>query len=197
MAKEKLSTKAYLKGYTLEETGELTVSFALPKEERLNNILVLESQPFHERETLQLTAYKYREKRSINANDYLWTLCDEISQSLENDGLYITKEEIYKNHIRKVGVYAEIALKTDAVDSFQYAWESKGIGWQIETVDDEPDGMKKCFAYYGSSTYDTKEMSRLLNSVIEDARSLDIDIKPKEELDYLIEEWRKLHERKS
>lgn len=197
MAKEKLSTKAYLKGYTLEETGEITVSFGLPKEERLNNILVLESQPFHERELLRLTACKYREKRSINANDYLWALCSEISQTLENDGLFITKEEIYKNHIRKSGVYAEISLKPDALDSFRYAWEAKGIGWQMEAVDDDPDGRKKCFAYYGSSTYDTKEMSRLLNSVIEDARSLDIYIKPKEKLDYLIEEWGKCHERKS
>ncbi len=197
MAKERLSTKAYLKGYTLEETGEITVSFGLPKEERLNNILVLESQPFHEREQLRLTACKYREKRSVNANDYLWSLCGEISQVLENDGLFITKEEIYKNHIRKVGVYAEISLKPDALESFRYAWEAKGIGWQMEAVDDDSDGMKKCFAYYGSSTYDTKEMSRLLNSVIEDARSLDIYIKPKEKLDYLLEEWGKRHEGKS
>lgn len=60
-----------------------------------------------------------------------------------------------------------------------------------EVVDSTLDGCKKVFAYYGSSTYDTKEMSRLIDSVIQDCAALQIETIPPSELDMLLKEWGK------
>ncbi len=146
---------------------------------------------------LSIKADKRRRKRSLDANDYLWVLCTKIAEKLQDGKTMVTKEEVYRKHIREVGVYQPLPVKKDAVERFSQVWGERGTGWFIETVDDSKlDGYKKVFAYYGSSVYDTKEMSRLIDSVIEDCRALKIETMPPGELDMLLKEWGK-HERKS
>lgn len=70
-------------------------------------------------------------------------------------------------------------------------WQKNGTGWLTEVVDSTLDGCKKVFAYYGSSTYDTKEMSRLIDSVIQDCMALQIETITPSELDMLLKEWGK------
>lgn len=45
-------------------------------------------------------------------------------------------------------------------------------------------------AYNGSSSYDTKQMSRLIDYVVQDAKSLDIETMTDRELSLLKEGWR-------
>ena len=71
------------------------------------------------------------------------------------------------------------------------AWESRGIGWFAEIVDEcKIDKCKKVCLYYGSSTYDTKEMSRLIDSIIQDAESVGVRVENPAEIDLLKREWR-------
>lgn len=109
----------------------------------------------------------------------------------------VTKEEVYRKHIEAVGKYEPLAIAEDAVERFLMIWGRNGTGWLAKVVDSKLDGCKKVFAYYGSSVYDTKEMSRLIDSVIEDARALGIETMPPAELDALLHEWGKKNERKS
>lgn len=44
-------------------------------------------------------------------------------------------------------------------------------------------------AYYGSSVYDTKRMSRILDAVIQDAKEMGIETLGERELSLLKEEW--------
>jgi hypothetical protein len=138
-----------------------------------------------------------KKKRSLDANDYCWVLCTKIAEHLQNAKVYITKEEVYRKHIRLVGVYEPLALRDGAVDRFVEEWEKRGTGWLTEVVDSTLDGCKKVFAYYGSSTYDTREMSRLLESIIQDCDALGIDTMPQAELDSLLNQWGKKNESKS
>ena len=46
---------------------------------------------------------KFRKKRSKNANDYLWELCTQISKALAASYLYVSKEDIYRKHIKIAG----------------------------------------------------------------------------------------------
>ena len=41
-------------------------------------------------------------------------------------------------------------------------------------------GYKKVFAYYGSSKYDTKEMSRLIDNLMQDAEALGLVVDQRE-----------------
>ena len=122
---------------------------------------------------------KFRKKRSKNANDYLWELLTQMSQALASSYLYVSKEEIYRKHIKIAGRYDYVAVPERAVESLIKGWDEKGIGWFAEVVDFIPgkeiDGCKKVCLYYGSSTYDTAEMSRLLGSVIQEAQDMGIE----------------------
>lgn len=135
---------------------------------------------------LEVEIKRYRKKRSKNANDYLWTLCTKIA---ENQG--ISPKEVYRKQIREVGVFEPLPVKEEALERFSRAWEERGIGWFTVVVYDSFPGFKKVFAYYGSSTYNTEEMSRLINNTIEDAKALGIETATPAELSLLLDTWKK------
>lgn len=134
---------------------------------------------------LDIDVKVYRRKRSRDANAYMWVLCEKIAQTQG-----IGKEDVYRHSIREMGVYEPLPIKAAAVDKFVEVWGHRGIGWFADIVDDSKiPGYKLVFAYYGSSTYDTGQMSRLIDGLIQDAQALGIPTDPREELDRLLAEW--------
>lgn len=127
----------------------------------------------------------YRKKRSKNANDYLWVLCDKIAASQG-----ITAVEVYRKEIRDAGTFEDFLIKNERIEKFSTAWSEKGLGWFTLLVDDYGGDYKQIRAYYGSSSYNTAEMSRLINATIEDAKALGIETATPEELSILIDEWK-------
>ena len=140
----------------------------------------LDTQPDKEYEIKE-----HRKKRSLDANGYLWVLISKIQQVLN-----VPKEVIYKDVIRDIGVYEVVPIKNEAVDKFREAWQKNGLGWITETTKSKLDGYTNVLAYYGSSEYDSKEMSRLIDEVVQECRVLDIETKSDEEIKSLVEEWR-------
>ena len=43
--------------------------------------------------------------------------------------------------------------------------------------------------YYGSSSYDSKEMSLLIEFLIQEAKTLNLETKSKQEIDSLLKQW--------
>jgi hypothetical protein len=152
------------------------VSFMIPSPVEARAIC--ESMKPGERYTAEIK--KLRKKRSKNANDLLWELCTQISERLAWSKLYVSKEEVYRQHIRDAGVCEFVAVPEKAVESLMTGWGKNGIGWFAEVVDFIPgkeiQGCKKVCLYYGSSSYDTAEMSRLLGSVIQQASDMGIEV---------------------
>lgn len=177
--------------------GSMELSFLVPHHEKSRLLASIDEITQAGLPTLEITAKKKRKKRSLDANDYLWVLCTKIAEQLQDSKLSISKEDVYRKHIRLVGKYEPLALREDAVERFCETWQRNGTGWLTEVVDSTLDGCKKVFAYYGSSTYDTKEMSRLIDSVVQDCIALEIDTKTGAEMDALLKEWGKKCERKS
>ena len=177
--------------------GSMELSFLVPHHEKSRLLASIDEITQAGLPTLEITAKKKRKKRSLDANDYLWVLCAKIAERLQDSKLSISKEEVYRKHIHFVGKYEPLALRADAVERFCETWRRNGTGWLTEVVDSTLDGCKKVFAYYGSSTYDTKEMSRLIDSVIQDCAALGIETMTQAEMDSLLHEWGKKHERKS
>lgn len=134
---------------------------------------------------------RFYEKRSKNANDLLWELCTQISIALAKDKVIKSKEDIYRDHIKRAGKCEFYAGMPAAIDALAAEWRSRGIGWFYEIVDDckIPDCKKICL-YYGSSTYTTAEMSRLLDSVLQEADDYGVDIMSPSEVALLKEEWK-------
>lgn len=169
-----MKVEAYGAKWMMDNTGAW-VSFQVPTPVEARGIC--ESMTQGERYTLEIK--KFRKKRSKNANDYLWELCTQMSQELAKSSLYVSKEDIYRKHIKIAGRCDFVAVPDKAVDSLIQGWKCQGIGWFAEVVDFIPgkeiQGCKKVCLYYGSSTYDTAEMSRLLGSVIQEAQDMGIE----------------------
>jgi hypothetical protein len=126
----------------------------------------------------------YKGKRSMNANAYAWVLIDKLASVLG-----ISPEEVYRETIRSLGGVSEIVqCKTSAVARLKAAWQSRGLGWQVETVDGK-DGWVNCIMYYGSSTYDTAQMKRLIDALVEECKLQSIDVMSEKERGLLIDKW--------
>ena len=71
-------------------------------------------------------------------------------------------------------------------------WQDKGIAWFCEIADTEYIGnieFKIINAYYGSSSFNSKQMSRLIDGVVQDCQAVGIETKPKAEIDSLLRSW--------
>lgn len=134
---------------------------------------------FNDGKQYEMDVHAKRRKRSKNANDLLWEMCTRIAEKMSQRGDYVTKNEIYQNYIRSVGTFEDVAVPEQAAKRLMDSWSNNGVGWVSEKVDFIPGkeitGAVKIRLYYGSSTYDTTEMSRLLNAVMQDAAALGID----------------------
>jgi len=128
---------------------------------------------------------QHREKRSLDANAYMWKLLDKLS-----DALHSTKDELYRIYIKRVGVFRDYHLAPDEAKSFQTAWSLLGTGWRTEQVDYTGDGnLLVIRAYFGSSRYNTKQMSRLIDMVVEDCKEQGIETLPPDKLDAMKLNW--------
>lgn len=128
---------------------------------------------------------KYRAKRSLDANSYLWTLIGKIAEKTN-----VPKTEVYREAVRELGGnYEIVCIREEAADSLRNAWQHNGIGWITDVTLSKLDGCANVILYYGSSTYDTEQMSRLIDSIIQDCKALGIETKPQAEIDSLLSSW--------
>lgn len=127
-----------------------------------------------------------RKKRSLDANAYCWVLCDKIASATGT-----TKEEVYKSHIRDVGVFTDLCLAEEACDFYITVWSEKGIGWFAEELPNcKIPKCRKVRSYYGSSVYDTKQMARLIDNIIYEAKQIGgIETLPPDEIERMKASW--------
>jgi len=157
--------------------GSLTLTLSLPPQYFDEMHALLD-------EVINVEVKKWRDHRSKDANALMWDVCQELGAALK-----IPKEEVYRKAIRDVGEYIPLPIKACAVDKFCSNWATKGVGWFAEVQDDSKiPGYKLVFAYYGSSTYDTKQMSTLLDYLIDDAEQIGIVLKAGPELEQRLKE---------
>lgn len=164
-------------------TKKAKVTLLLNERECLNSIQKLKD------DKLSIEIKKQRKQRSLDANSYCWLLCDEIAKVLSSEGSTTTKEQIYKDAILQIGRFEPIIVTEVAYDNFKRIWENQGLGFLIQEVS-RKDKCVRINCYYGSSTYDTKEMTLLNNLIVDLAKSLGIETKSQQEIDSLLKSWK-------
>lgn len=159
---------------SLSLDGKLKITFSVTDKEKA----LREVEEIKDVEKLDITAEKHRSKRSLDANAYFWVLCDKIAKRLGSD-----KWTIYLLQLSKYGVFADLKVTAQALDilkeKFRYT--------EILSADDDS-YIVRC--YFGSSTYNTKEMSDLIHGTVSDAESLGIDTITPEELERMLAIWK-------
>ena len=137
--------------------------------------------------TLSIELKWFRKKRSHNANSYMWVVCQEIAEVIKS-----TKNEVYQKAIRDVGRFTIIPIPSDEVEKWISDWNSIGLGWFSEVADVSCVGeMVDTINYKGSSTFNTKQMSILIDHLVTDAKDLGIQLLSDSDIDLLKREWGK------
>ena len=136
-------------------------------------------------EKVSVKISKYRERRSSDANAYCWVLIGKLAEKLN-----IPKDEIYRDAIKQIGGNYEVVCVLDvAVDKLCTGWKKNGIGWQTDTMPSKIKGCTNVLLYYGSSTYDTAQMSRLINIIVEACVEQNIDVRTPDEIANMLSLW--------
>ncbi len=134
---------------------------------------------------IDVTIKKYRKRRSLDANAYAWVLMDKIASAMN-----LPKTEVYRAAIRDIGGVSEtVCVKENAAQRLVSAWSDHGIGWQTDTMPSKIEGCVNVILYYGSSTYDSKQMSALIDYIVQDAKALGIETATPQEIERLQREW--------
>lgn len=129
---------------------------------------------------------KYRKRRSLDANAYAWVLIDRLAEKLR-----MPKLDVYRELIRNIGgVSQTVCVKDKAVQDLITGWSHNGLGWFAETMPSKLAGCTNVVLYYGSSSYDSAQMSALLDLLIDDCKAQGIETTTPEELAKYKEEWK-------
>lgn len=128
---------------------------------------------------LDVTIKKHREKRSLDANAYAWKIITEIANVLRR-----SKEEIYFQMLKEYGQSEIVSVLSEInVKGYFKHYEAAGEG--------EVNG--KEFTHYkvykGSSEYDTREMSILIDGIVDEAKGLGIETLTPQELEKMTGRW--------
>ena len=138
---------------------------------------------------LNIEMKKYRQKRSTNANNYFWKLLTEYCEVKEVDTI---KE--YKERVKRLGIFRISRVESKDVETYKKSWENWGTAWFCEIYDTEYLGdveFKILHLYYGSSSFNSRQMSRLINDLVEDCIEVGIETKTPAEINSLLESWGK------
>lgn len=121
-----------------------------------------------------------RKKRSKNSNSYFWELLQQLCLEMNLDVI-----QEYRKRVKELGIFKQWELDTINVPTFEKLWQDRGIAWFTEKV--EEIGNKTIInAYYGSSSYNSKQMSKLIDNLVQDCKQIGIQTLDEIEIEELI-----------
>jgi hypothetical protein len=123
---------------------------------------------------------EYKEKRSLNANSYFWVLVGKLANVMR-----LKKDEVYLKMLRDYGQSMLIpVLKGEKPDGYfkYHEYETSSI-----LNGKEADWYR---VFKGSSEYDIKEMSILIDGIVQECKEQEIETLPERELKSLKESWK-------
>lgn len=123
-------------------------------------------------------------RRSLSANAYAWALMNQLAAKINRPVL-----DIYRDLIRDIGgSSAIITIAAPAAKSFKVGWEAKGDGWQVHKLDEmatQQGAFYTLQCWYGSSVFDTSQMHRLIDLIVQECQQQGIPTMTPEEISKL------------
>lgn len=123
---------------------------------------------------------EHKEKRSLTANAYAWTLIGKIAEVLRT-----SKDETYLTMLKRYG-QSEMVSVVSSIDVSGYFKYYEPIA----TTTLQGKEFTHYRVYLGSSHYNTKEMAVLIDGIISEAHDLGLSTLPPAEVERLKEMWR-------
>lgn len=138
---------------------------------------------------LSIVLKPYRKKRTLNANDYYWVLCTKIAE----------KRHVSKTEMHNI-LLAEYGAEQVTDGAFEWALKSPTFDWTKSitehyrpsgrTVSTDSGELPLYWVIRGSHTYDTEEMSRLIDGTVYEAKEHGIETASPDEIERIKATWR-------
>lgn len=145
---------------------------------------------------LSVSIQQHREKRSLDANAYYWVLAGKLARVLD-----ITNAAMHNILLRRYGapeiINEELVyiMLPDTDDAEEKALESET--YHVRPTSEVRVGERMNYRTYimlkGSSTYNTKEMSDLIEGLISDCKDAGIETATPEEIERMMALYEKKH----
>lgn len=169
------------------KTGKIKVELILDYAESLENLIKLIGS------SVRLEIVKWRDRRSLDANAYYWSLLSEFS-----DVMRFSKSYAHNYMLRKYGQYEMIDghlvyfVLPDSDNGEKIADESQT--YHIKPTSEvkfshDGDAFRTYIVVRGSHTYDTKEMSKLIDGLVSECKEQGIETLPPEELERMMQAY--------
>lgn len=159
-------------------TGKIIISFMLNEEPKgaINDLSLCEK--------LSIIAKKFRQKRSLDANAYCWVLMTKIAEVVDS-----SKEEVYEDMLQKYGYlyqddegYIPVTVKAGVdMSKIQGHWKFYKSNGKFDSY----------LMIKGSSEYDSAEMAKFIDRIVDEAKELGIETMTPAELERMKAEWGK------
>lgn len=149
---------------------------------------------------LSVEIKQWRKKRSLDANAYYWKLVGELSGAIGQSNTWIHNDMLRRfgqiEIIDGQGVYIVIP----DTDTAQKAVDEAQSYHLKPTSDVNPGKGGIMYRTYmmlrGSSSYDTKEMSKLINGLVNECRDYGIETMTPDELERMMQAYGRKHNAK-
>lgn len=132
---------------------------------------------------LDITIAKHSKKRGLTANAMLWACLGEIAATVRTDNW-----SVYLYMLERYGKFATILIHKDALEDLRRAWR------EVRLVGERENGMVEVLCFYGSSTYNVREFSRLLDGVVSEMKELGLAPPPSQEMQAALEALKRQEE---
>lgn len=161
--------RALSDGANYEVTFQISDKNAVAELEKLKN------------EELTVEVKKYAQERSLNANAYSWKLQDEIAKAVNR-----SIDDVHMEMVLQYGVINTYSMLKESFESAKRMFDYYKILGESEVNG-------KTFVHVragiGTHLYNSTEMARFIDGVVQEAQQLDIDTKTPEEIAEIKSLW--------
>ena len=183
-----ISFKGELKDFVRTFDGGFILNFSTRLEqipiEELNSLKMAKNG-------IKIDICRYREQRSVNANAYFHLIVNKIAKKLNiSDDECKVKMNLEYGTIAKSKNGSQVVIKLPSdVNIAEFYDYAKWIG------EKEEKGLKLSYyvLYKQTHTLDSKEMSRLIDGVVKEAKELGIQTLDEIELKKMADKWEKMY----
>lgn len=159
------------------KSGKWLITFSCDQESALSQIDKIREKP------LDIKATRHRNKRSLDSNAYAWVLMQKIAEEIKSD-----KWAVYMDMLKRYSrAFTHIIVKPNAVEAVKELYRTS-----VDLGEIEINGQKghQLQVYFGSSSFDSKEMSVFLEGIVSECKLLNIETLSPDELERMKAQWK-------
>ena len=159
------------------KSGEYHITFSINEESAVNEIKNIQNC-----EKLKIEAKQYQKKRSVDANAYCWVLLQKLAEACNTD-----KWTMYLQCLQRYSrAFTHIIVKEAAVEKMKELYRTCIDLGEVKVNGHTGHQLQ---VYYGSSTFDTKEMSVFIDGIVTECKELGIETMTPAELERMKSMW--------